>query len=169
MTQKLTLEQQYGGKKLPDAEWAKILNCDAQDIPEFRDYLQSARKISIQPSNQKYKIYDYHVTNAGCGAFLCAPRNMPDSLNFLWKAEYRSTILFDTVDKACNFVYQTWLPELKYPDNNTINGKQIPEKAYLMFEITPQPIMYIESDGVFPALYKMTPREIALYKKYHTK
>ena len=157
MKQTLTLAQQYAGKKLPDEQWAKILGCDATDVPEFRDYLQSATKICVveffdAKGAKKYTINQY-----------TASKN--DEYGFVWWLDARCTLSFGDYKTAERFIYEQWIPNIIFP-SETHDGKPIPDRAYLMVRATPAPgkDSFILPSGV---VRTMTPQELALCKKYH--
>ena len=162
MTKILTLEQQYGGKNLPDAEWAKILQCNAVDIPEFRDFLQSPILVCIAKgwANNKTK----YTTEQFAAS-------KDKDLGFVWWLSATCTISFDDYKSAEKFTYEQWIPNIIFPDKMP-DGRAIPQNAHLLVRIGKDPrVSYGDERGraLVPSarVCAMTPQELALCQKYY--
>lgn len=162
MTKILTLEQQYGGKDLPDAEWAKILKCNAVDIPEFRDFLQSLILVCIAK---------YYVNNKAKYTIEEFAASKDKDLGFVWWLSATCTISFDNYKSAEEFTYEQWIPNIIFPDKMP-DGRAIPQNAHLLVRIGKVPwTSYGDERGKaqVPGAYvcTMTPQELALCQKYY--
>jgi hypothetical protein len=164
MNEPLTMEQQFSGKELTDAQWADVLKCNVANITEIREFLQSYTKVSVEHENGKYVLYKYDTDTMFPGKH--TPNGIP--LDFVWLPVARTQSEFKTYNQAKDFAYQKWIPSIDFP-TKTNNGKEIPKNAHLMFMVTDAPQIFMESDGFSPAICYMTRAEQAMYKKYHTR